>query len=258
MALIDTHFSHGGRIARIVLNRSEKANALTQAMWADLHAAIEAADADSAVRAIVLKSASPNAFSAGADIAELSEMLRAPERFAANHATVQATQARLYRTRAITVAAIQGACVGGGLGLALACDFRIADASARFALTPARLGLTYSLADSARLYRLVGPAVARRMLLLTETLDADAAVRVGLLTALHASAVFDAALDALLETLAHASAVALEGIKQTLLAIEAGQRDEDEPSRARFAAAFEQPDFAVAAKSFLDKRPVKF
>jgi enoyl-CoA hydratase/carnithine racemase len=257
MPLIDTRYSHDHRVGHVILNRADKANALTQSMWQALHAAVTALATEEQVRVIAIESATPKAFSAGADIAELREMLLDPGRFEDNHAIVQKAQMTIYRCPKPTVAKIRGACVGGGLGIALACDFRVADTTARFALTPARLGLSYSLSDSLRLHRLVGAAAARSMLLLGETLTAERALALGLLHQLHAENV-DAAVDALLATLASSSRVSMQSIKATLLKIEAGQIEEDVDSMKRFADAFHQPDFAHAAACFFDKTEVKF
>lgn len=258
MAQIETQFSRDRRVAHIVLNRADKANALTQAMWSLLEESLLALADDPIVRVVVLQSASEVAFSAGADIAELAQMLDEPSRFSDSHAQVQRTQQALYRLPQTTLAVIRGACVGGGLGLALACDFRVADRSARFALTPAKLGLCYSLLDTRRLHRVVGAAVAREMLMLATTLPAERALGVGLIQALHAPADLNPAVDALLGTLATASSVSLRSIKSMLLKIEDGQAMEDAQSQALFAAAFGQADFARAAQAFVDKAPVSF
>lgn len=258
MPLIDTRFSHNHRVGHVILNRVDKANAMTQAMWQALYAAVAALSAQAEVRVISIESAAPKAFSAGADIVELREMLNDPSRFADNHAQAQQAQLALYQCPKPTIALIRGACVGGGLGIALACDFRLADETARFALTPARLGLCYSLSDTRRLHRIVGAASARSMLLLGETLSAARAAQVGLVSALHRADTLADAHAELLSSLASSSRVAMHGIKAMLLKIEAGQVDEDDASRTLFADAFKQPDFAHAAQCFFDKTKVNF
>ncbi|MEO7941574.1 MAG: enoyl-CoA hydratase/isomerase family protein, partial [Burkholderiaceae bacterium] len=152
-----------GRVARLRIDRPAKRNALANVHWAVIErclAEIHASDA----RLIVLEGV-PGAFSAGADIDELGELLADPAAFVANNAQVQRTQLALQRSPLTTIAVIDGVCVGGGLGLALACDLRIASARSRFGLSPAKLGLVYSPEDSRRLANTVGLARAREMLL---------------------------------------------------------------------------------------------
>jgi len=258
MALIQVYFSHEQRIAHIVLNRPEKANALTQVMWEQLEQAVIEASALDGIRALVLESASEKAFSAGADIAELRAMINDPARLSANHLSVQRASLALDACVLPTLAVIRGACVGGGLGLALACDFRIADSSARFALTPAKLGLSYSLNDTRRLQRIVGPSVARRMLLLGEPLDALEATRVGLIETSYAPGDLLSKSTEFLDALACASPFAMRTIKATLQRIERGQLEDDADTRAEFAAAFNAPDFIHAAGCFINKQPISF
>jgi len=95
---------------------------------------------------------------------------------AANAESIRASAEALKTLPRPTIARIEGSCFGGGALLALACDFRIADTTASFAITPARLGLVYSIGDTSNLVNTVGLAVARRMLMLSEVLDAEAAI----------------------------------------------------------------------------------
>src|SRR5690606_27737039 len=131
--------SLSGRLARIGINRPEKRNALANRHWLALEAELDRVAA-SAADMLVL-SGVPGAFSAGADIDELGELLATPEAYAAGNAIVQRVQLKLQRLPQTTIAVIDGPCVGGGLGLALACDLRLASDRARFAITPTRLGL---------------------------------------------------------------------------------------------------------------------
>jgi enoyl-CoA hydratase len=246
-----------GALIRIAIQRPEKRNALASSHWAAIEAALDAAAASDA--RIVVLSGVPGAFSAGADIDELGQLLAEPQAFADNNALVQRTQRKLQQLPQTTIAVIDGACVGGGLGLALACDLRLASARSRFAITPAKLGLVYSADDSARLVHAVGMARARELLLTGRLLDAPTAAAWGLVNTLCEDAdALAAAQDALVESLRATSGAARSGIK-TVLAHVGGDRDVDAAAAAAaFNDAFHSADFAEGAAAFLAKRAPSF
>ena len=243
-------------VARLRIDRPAKRNALASAHWAALErclAEIHASDA----RLIVLEGV-PGAFSAGADIDELGELLSNPSAFAANNAQVQRTQMALQRSPLTTIAVIDGVCVGGGLGLALACDFRLGSTRSRFGLSPAKLGLVYSPEDSRRLVNTVGLARAREMLLTGRLLFAATALEWGLLNRIAGDDGVDAALDTLLEELSSGSATARAGIKQVLAYLGGDAHADHASATAAFNDAFASADFAEGAAAFLAKRPPSF
>lgn len=170
-----------GAVATIVLDRPDRANALDRAMKEALHAALEEAAADRAVRAVVL-TGSGRFFCTGQDLAEHAEALRA------DPATAFATVAEHYNpivTALATmpkpvVAAVNGACVGAGLGLALACDVRVAGDSATFRTAFTSVGISCDSGLSTTLGRAVGGARASELVLLDEALPAARAVGWGL------------------------------------------------------------------------------
>lgn len=243
-------------VARLAINRPARRNALATVHWAAIERCL-AEIHDSSARVLVLEGV-PGAFSAGADIDELGELLANPSDFVASNAQVQRTQLALQRSPLTTVAAIDGACVGGGLGLALACDLRIASGTSRFGLSPARLGLVYSPEDSRRLVNTVGLARAREMLLTGRLLDAATALDWGLVTRLAGDDGVDSAVAALLEELATGSAAARSGIKQVLAYLGGDDQADHAAATAAFDDAFAGADFAEGAAAFLGKRPPQF
>jgi enoyl-CoA hydratase/carnithine racemase len=243
-----------GRVLHLRIQRPQQRNALATADWAALAAAI----ADPGDARVLVLCGVPGAFCAGADIGELGELLREPSRFAASNAVVQDAQRALAALPLATIAAIDGACVGGGLGLAVACDFRLATARSRFAITPAKLGLVYSPDDTRRLAAVVGPARARELLLTGRTLDAVAAEAVGLLTRRIDDDGLEAAVDALVEALLALSPTAIAGIKQVLAHVSGDPAVDAAAARRAFEASFHSADFAEGARAFLERRPPKF
>jgi enoyl-CoA hydratase/carnithine racemase len=168
-----------GDVATITLDRAAKLNALTAGMLEALEAACGALDRDEAVRAVIVASSSPKAFSAGADITEWGPLgaLGMWQRWIRDG---QRAFDRLARLRQPTIAAIGGVAYGGGLELALACDLRIAADTARFAFPEATVGAVPGWAGSQRLPRLIGAGRAKQLILLGQPIDAATAAAWGL------------------------------------------------------------------------------
>lgn len=246
-----------GRIARLTINQPARRNAMTEAMWEQLDAHLSDLR-DSPARALIL-SGSGEHFCAGADINELREQLAKPTRLRANSERIQIVQQALAALPIPSLAAIRGACVGGGVGLALCCDLRLATPDARFALTPTRLGLHYSLIDSRRLAGVIGLARARQMLLTADLIDAAEAARWGLVTELHPDAdALEAAALACAQSWAQSSPAALKQTKRVLAQLDGSQSCTEAELKAEFLAAFDGPDFREGASAFLEKRPPRF
>jgi enoyl-CoA hydratase/carnithine racemase len=169
-------------IATITLNRPEKLNALTKAMWGGLGEAVDALGRDASVRCILIRGAGERAFSPGNDIGEFarerSNKAQAREYGAIMHATIEA----IWAIPQPVVAMIHGICVGGGLEIASLCDLRICGASSRFGAPIKNLGLVMAYAEMGPLVRLVGPSVALEILLEGRIFDAAEAKDKGLVT----------------------------------------------------------------------------
>lgn len=245
-----------GGVARLSINRPSKRNALATVHWAALENCINEIHAGNA-KLLVLEGC-PGAFSAGADIDELGSLLSEPGAFAASNAQVQRTQLALQRSTLTTIAAIDGACVGGGLGLALACDLRIGTARSRFALSPAKLGLVYSPEDSRRLANTIGLARAREMLLTGRLLDAPTAHAWGLLNRVVGDGELPGVVATMVAELQQTSANARTGIKQVLAYLGGDGAVDHAAATAAFNDAFGSADFAEGAKAFLAKRAPRF
>ncbi|MFF0816944.1 enoyl-CoA hydratase [Rhodococcus sp. NPDC003318] len=167
-----------GRVRIVTLNRPESRNALTSSLITDLRAALDAADGDDGVDVVILTGADP-AFCAGLDLRELGATGGNAERVADDGVPIGHPWRPLSKP---VIGAVNGAAITGGLELALACDFLIASERARFADTHARVGVLPGWGLTARLPAAVGRGVARRMSLSGDFVDAEQALRVGLVT----------------------------------------------------------------------------
>jgi enoyl-CoA hydratase/carnithine racemase len=245
---LETH----GAVAHLIIDRAAKRNAFNQAMWEALPGLVAQAMADNAVRVLVLRSAESGVFCAGADIGELSANAANPDWLLANQTAINRAQHDLTRAAKPTIALIDGDCVGGGCGLALACDLRIASARSRFGITPAKLGLVYPLHDTKLLVDLIGPGNAKRILFTGTLIGAAEAHGIGLIDEIAENA------DALIETMICVSGHSQRESKAMIRRILDGQVADDEATCALFAAAFSGADFKEGVDAFLNKRPPQF
>ena len=240
-------------IARVVVDRPQARNAMTFAMWEQLREAALALDADASVRVVIVTGAGDKAFIAGTDIAEF-QAFRSAEDGIAYEGRIEAVIAALEAIRVPTIAAIAGACTGGGVSVAASCDLRIGAPNVRAGIPIARtLGNIVSLKNVARLAEIIGTDAAKMLLLTGRLLDADAALRAGFLTELAESP------DALE---LHARSVAEELLELAPLTQRAAKelvrrlRDEraPEPDADMLRLCYGSDDFREGLRAFLDKR----
>lgn len=163
-------------VASVVLNRPEVRNAIDRAMIDDLHAALDALAGDDAVRVLVLSGAGGKAFAAGADIAQLRERKSREALLAINARLFQ----KLEEFPQPTIAAITGYCLGGGCEMAMACDLRVAGRSAKLGQPEVALGIIPAAGGTQRMPRLVGLGRAKELIFTGRMVDADEALRIGL------------------------------------------------------------------------------
>lgn len=169
-------------VATVTLNRPEKLNALTKPLWRELGEAIRQLSGDDSVRCVVVRGAGEKSFSPGNDISEFRTE-RADKAQAIRYGQVMRdTLQALERCPHPVVAQIHGICVGGGLEIASLCDLRICGQSSRFGVPIKNLGLVMSYHELAPLVALVGPGVAREILLEGRVFGAQEALAKGLVT----------------------------------------------------------------------------
>ncbi|MBK8470588.1 MAG: enoyl-CoA hydratase/isomerase family protein [Actinomycetales bacterium] len=161
-------------VATLWLNRPDKRNAVDYHMWLELGSLAEDLASDPEVRVLVVRGAGDH-FCAGGDIGGLGALPFEDYR-RANEAADRALAA----FPKPSIAFIRGACVGGGAEIAIACDLRLADMTARVGITPARLGIVYPGFAVARAVQLIGESATKHLLFTAEIIDAERALRIGL------------------------------------------------------------------------------
>jgi enoyl-CoA hydratase/carnithine racemase len=227
-----------GPVARLRLGRPEARNAIPAHAWALLaHRCGEAARSEA--RLLVL-AGTAEAFCAGADLQDFPDFAADPNGATAFRLAMRAGLDALRDLPIATVAAVEGPCFGAGVALAMACDIRVAGEGARFAITPAKFGISYPQEDVARLVGLVGAGQASRLLLGAGTIGAAEAARIGLVEL----AVPDpaAAVEELAAAILANSGESIAVLKRAIR-LAAGGAARDEEQDRRFDSLFGSADF---------------
>jgi len=241
-----------GGIAWLTFNRPEARNAMTFAMYEGIADACRRIESDGSVRVLVLRGAGDKAFVSGTDISQFRD-LKTAEQALEYEARMDRVFDALEEVRVPTIAAIQGACTGGGAGIAAACDLRIGAPSAKFGFPIARtLGNTLSMRNHARLAALLGVARTKEMIFLARLLDAQEMLRVGLLSEITAEDGLYQRAEALARTLLEHAPLTLRGTKEALNRIvRHWNPGGGEPIVVR---SYTSKDFQEGVESFLGKR----
>src|SRR5918911_4229571 len=244
------------RIATVTIDRPAQSNSMTLAMWRDMAGCFERLSADAEVRGIILTGAGRD-FSTGADIGEFGQVRADAEQAAAYEMAVDACSDAIESARQPTIAALQGYCLGGACHMAMACDFRIADASARIGIPAARLSIVYGVRSTQRLLAIVGLPAAKRILFSAERLDAEEALRIGFVDRVGPSALETA--RAFAATMAANAPLSIAGAKAILngLAMGPGALDLAEAERI-IAHAADSDDYREGREAFAAKRAPDF
>ncbi len=242
-------YSVADGVGTIVFNRPQARNALTWAMYDGLVHAIRAADADQAVRAVVITGAGEKAFAAGTDISQFRSFGTAADAIGYEKRIDDVLNV-LEACGKPVIAAVVGACMGGGAAIAACCDMRVASPTARFGFPIAKtLGNCLSMGNLARLSALVGAARVKEMLFTARLIEAPEALAIGLVT--------EVADDAGARALALARAVGanapltLRATKAQLLKL----RSAVEEDEALILSCYQSADFREGMEAFLGKRP---
>lgn len=246
-----------GAVATVRLNRPSVLNALNQTMLDELAAAFAELDADDGVRAVIL-TGTGKAFAAGADIGELNALpsARAAE---AQARKGQALTRALERMHVPVIAAVNGFALGGGCELAMACDIRIAGENARFGQPEVNLGLLPGYGGTQRTARLVGEGMAMYLCLTGEMIDAQEALRVGLVQRVVGFDELAPEARRIADLIASKAPLAVAAAKRAI--VQAGSLALDDGLALEallFGRSVMTDDFREGSSAFLEKRKADF
>lgn len=252
------YLQRANEIARLVIDRPDKRNALSLAMWRSIPPLIDEVVEDRSIKVLILQGVDETAFAAGADIDEIADHAGSEELAWKFMDAVHAAESSIGRCAKPVIAMIRGDCIGGGVELALACDLRFAQTGCRFGIPPAKLGLVYSLASTARLVQLIGPGLARDYLFSGRLFDSAEARSAGLVDQVFAPADVVAQTQAYAEMLCRRSQWSIRAAKVIVGAALAGAEEEDDEIRRWRGGSFLGPDLHEGICAFQEKRPPNF
>ena len=239
-----------GPVGRIRLNRPEAHNALDAGGIRGLRDTLAAWARVAELRAVVLTGAGKS-FCSGVSLGDVAGL-----DFATDNPLTRLCDA-LEEFPAPTIAALNGGVYGGGVELALACDFRVGVTGMRAFAPPARLGIHYEPAGIDRAIQRLGPQMARRIFLLAESFEAPALLAAGFLDHLVEPKALDKKVGEMTDTLGQLAPLAVRGMKRTILELTRGALD-TEAARARIAACFASADHAEGLAAQKERRAPVF
>ena len=244
-------------IGWITLNRPHRLNTLTADMVDEMHSVLNDFEADKDVRCIVITGAGDKAFSAGADVTAFQGLT--PATAAEASAKGQALYSRLEKIGKPVIASLNGYALGGGLEMAIACDFRLASENAEMGQTETALGLIPGWGGTQRLVRMIGLPKAKELIMLGSRITAEEAAKLGLVTKVVPKAKLQEETVALAKRLADGPPVALKLAKETInfgtqVPLDVGLKLEAEA----FGIALSTKDVMEGVSAFMSKRKPEF
>src|SRR6185436_5978342 len=246
-----------GPVGRVVLDNPARRNAIGAEMWRAMPKAIAELDADSAIRCIVLRGEGTEAFAAGADISEFEQRRSSEADVKTYEALVDAAHHSIENSPKPVIALIHGFCVGGGLAVALSCDLRYADASSRFAIPAARLGLAYGISGTNRLIATVGHAAAREIMFSARRFSADEARAMGLVNRVLPDAELDDYVRKVALELAANAPLTIAASKKVINSLIAAEGNYPEAEKM-VARCMKSDDYVEGRRAFMEKRAPVF
>lgn len=244
-------------VGTITINNPARHNATSMEMWAKIADTLERYAADDRVRVVVFTGAGGKAFVSGADISKFESERATKEAIARYDATSERLHQVMQTFPKPTIAKIRGYCIGGGLGLAIACDLRIATENSRFGVPAAKLGLGYKFGGTKRLVDTVGIAVAKEIFFTAKQFSAREAYDMGLVNRVVAEGDLDAFVEDYAQTIANNAPLTVTTAKYTI-----GQTVEREPDLEgcveRVKQCFASNDYIEGRTAFMEKRKPQF
>ena len=248
-----------GHVGYMIFNNPERHNAVSLEMWQAAERILDGFNKDPETRVVVLTGAGGKAFVSGADISKFESERASQEAVAVYNATVGRMYAGLYEYPKPTIAMIRGYCIGGGLGLAVACDMRFCADNARFALPAAKLGLGYEFAGLKRFVDLVGPSFAKEIFMSARQYDAADALRMGLANRVLPDGELEAYVKDFAGTLAANAPLTIASVKAIVTEALKDPAERDlKRCDAMVKRCFDSKDYIEGRRAFMEKRKPAF
>ena len=246
-------------IGWIVFNNPARHNAVSLEMWQSLTLVLKAYGEDSEVRVIILRGEGDKAFVAGADISQFKEKRSSPEAVQHYNATADEAAEALRNCPKPTVAMVRGYCIGGGTGIAVNCDIRIAADDSKFGVPAAKLGLGYRFSGIRRLADVVGPSFAAEIFYTGRQFNGTEAVQMGLVNRLVPAAELETRTREFAATVVNNAPLTIASVKRALLEYgkDPGERDLV-LCQEMVDACYASEDYKEGQAAFMEKRKPVF
>lgn len=246
-------------IGWVIFDNPDRRNAVTYEMWAAMAGVLADFAADPEVRVVVVRGGGERTFVAGADISQFDAKRGTPEDIKRYNTALAEGNAALIQLPKPTIAMIRGHCIGGGLGIALGCDLRIATDDARFGIPAALLGLGYAYEGVKRLVDLVGPSFAKEIFYTARQFDAAEALTMGLVNRVLPRAELDAYCADYTRRISENAPLTIRAVKTAVSENlkPPGERD-TALCEAQVAACFASQDYVEGRTAFTEKRKPQF
>jgi len=248
-----------GAVGHIIFNNQDKLNAMSLDMWEGMGVAMDAFEADPQVRVVVFSGAGGKAFVAGADVSKYEEErgeADAQEHYAS---TGERSLQAVYQSKKVTVAAIDGWCIGGGVSVALVCDLRYCSAKSKFGQPAMRYGIGYRYSSLRRMVDIIGVAASKDMLLGGLQFDAEEALQKGLVGRVLPDEEFQPFVDKIVANIALGAPLTAEQVKFTLWTYHQDEAKRDlDRCEAMFQTCYASDDYKEGIRAFAEKRKPVF
>jgi len=248
-----------GAVLHVRFNNPAKHNALSIDMWEAVPPLLEKAAKDVNVRMVVFSGEGEKAFVSGADISQFEDVRSAKEAVKRYEVIAEAALQGIAEFGKPTLACIRGYCIGGGLNVAISCDLRIASSDSVFSVPATRLGLGYRFSALKNLTDLVGPGLAKDIFFTARRIDAEEALRIGLVSRVAHAIALPKLLDEYVQAIAAGAPLTIKAGKRIIREVLKAPADIDtELCRRLILDCFESEDYAEGRRAFMEKRKPVF
>jgi len=246
-------------IGWIIFNNPSKRNAVSLEIWEALGVILRDFDQDDHIRVVVLRGAGEKAFVSGADISEFEKKRNSATSRELYEKKAALGTDMLYQFNKPVIAMIQGFCIGAGMAIALGADIRFATSDSKFGIPAARLGLGYGYKGTKALSDLVGPSHAKDILFTARFLDADEALRIGLINRIVSRNELEPMVREYVELIANNAPLTVKSAKAAVRETKNDSHDRDLVKIAQMVdECFESRDYAEGRRAFMEKREPMF
>ncbi len=247
------------RTGWIIFNDPSRHNAVSFDMWVGISTALDAFEQDRDIRSVVLTGAGDKSFISGANISQFGALRTSREQVDEYERVSERAQVGLRQFSKPTIARINGYCIGGGAGIALCCDIRVASENATFAIPAARLGLGYRFSALQTLVRVVGAANALEIMLTASRMSAIEAKALGMVNKVIPAHELDAAVDGYLTKINANAPLTMHAAKHMIDLLASQAVDIDlEAMKDMVRQCYASEDYQEGKAAFAEKRPPRF